>query len=80
VLSVRLSYAPSAPKKFVLRKVCAEGSVCVGLCRRVCVERFVSGEFVLGWVIDIAVLRCMRIVRHSSSHQYLAERFVSVVV
>ena len=36
--------------------------------------RFVSGEFVSGWVIDIAVLRCMRIVRHSSSHQYLAEK------
>jgi hypothetical protein len=46
----------------------------------VCVGRFVSGEFVLGRAIDIAVLRCMRIVRHSSSHQYLAERFVLVVV
>ena len=33
-----------------------------------------SGEFVLGWVIDIAVLPCMRIVRHSPPHQYLAEK------
>lgn len=33
-----------------------------------------SGEFVLGWVIDIAVLSCMIIVRRSSLHQYLAEK------
>lgn len=36
--------------------------------------RFVSGEFVLGRAIDIAVLSCMIIVRRSLLHQYLAEK------
>ena len=36
--------------------------------------RFVSGEFVSGRAIDIAVLLCMIIVRHSSSPRYLAEK------
>ena len=33
-----------------------------------------SGEFVLGRAIDIAVLLCMIIVRRSLLHQYLAEK------